>query len=366
MATYRRDRVTSDRKPEDFLYGQIAAEQAVINQKVEERYNNKSDILKEIGKSKKRSRISCLCFWMITVVNLLYFIKACVFNGISLSEDISSFFIYFCIAVGVMAILLIGALISKRHRRTFLCIFCLATVSVCVALFLDDVIVAKEYLAIVWLVVDLVCAAIYTIFAHRRYTESRVYVTVCVVCVAAMLLVAIVPLPKMLVSDTHSDTGIFEPTVEYKLEGKDAELSNVRNTILDSLEIGLGGEYTVQGSVKLGGVYYKVKQIGADAFDNCFAYDTVILPQSVDTICASAFSHCSVKRIEVNSDKLLLEESFDYLNVNALVMKSENVATVTLGEGVELSRTLKIIVPSDKLEAYKTANPALAEWFAVE
>ncbi len=366
MATYRRDRVFSERKPEEFLYEQIAAEQAIINQKVEERYNNKSAILKEIANSKKRSRVSSFCFWLITVINLLYFIKACVFNGISLSEDVSSFFLYFCIVVAVTAVLLICALISKRHRRTFLCAFCLSIVSACATLFLDDVIVAKEYLAIVWLVVILAGAALYLIFAHRRYTASWIYVTVCAVCVAAMILVAIVPLPKMLVSDTYSDTGIIEPTVEYKLDGKDAELSNVRNTVLDNFEVGLGGEYTVQSSVKLGGVYYKVKRIGANAFDNCFAYDTVILPQSVDTICASSFSNCSVKRIEVNSDKLLLEESFDYLNVNALVLKSERVATVTLGEGVELSSTLKIIVPSDKLEAYKTANPALAEWFAVE
>lgn len=366
MVTYKKDRDSSETKPEKFLDDQIAAEESFIAQKKEERDNNKSAILREIANCKKRSRISCFCMWMITVINLLYIIKTCVFNGISLSEDVSSFFIYCCIVVAVMAILLLCALISKMNRRTFLGGFHLTVACVCAAIFLCDVIFAKEYLAIAWLVVIMVVIVWYLCLAHKYFTSCGGYITLCVVCVSAMLLVAIVPLPKMLVSDTYSDTGIIEPTVEYKLDGNDAELSNVRNTILDNFEVGLVGEYTVQSSVKLGGVYYKVKQIGVDAFDNCFAYDTVILPQSVDTICASAFSNCSVKRVEVNADKLFLEESFEYVSVNALVMKSDKVATVTLGEGVELSRTLKIIVPSDKLEAYKTANPALSEWFAVE
>lgn len=105
----------------------------------------------------------------------------------------------------------------------------------------------------------------------------------------------------------------------------------------------------------------KVTRIESYAFYSTSNIETVVLPSSVTTIEANAFSNSGVKNLKISSSYTVIYDGFEGTSIENVYFTPGANATIyfinTLKDGVTL------FVPVDEYDAYCQANPLYAEYF---
>ena len=130
------------------------------------------------------------------------------------------------------------------------------------------------------------------------------------------------PEKQTAVKAEKTSTGIT-PTVNTSAKGV-ATLTSIKKTTATKI--------TVSSTVKVDGVKYKVTTLGANAFKNCTKMTAAVIPSTVTSIKASAFSGASsLKTIRLNTTKKV--------SISKDAFKGVNTAKMTIKVSKKMSKS---------------------------
>lgn len=112
----------------------------------------------------------------------------------------------------------------------------------------------------------------------------------------------------------------------------------------------------VPDEIKLGDYYYRITQIGPNAFSGCISLETLLLPDSVTEIQAGGLAHCRKLKKVILGKKLhsLGDKAFaGNEHLKEVVIRGKELRSVHRSAWERMASPVKVQVPSDSQNRYQ-------------